>query len=77
MVFFEILCYFLPLNPGIKCFIKPNCMTLFIFLEEVDHSQTKGGKVTLNLYIDRYTVTKGLSEYSFELKGPQTGVLTG
>lgn len=52
-------------------------MTLFMFLEEVDHSQTKGGKVTLNLYIDRYTVTKGLSEYSFELKGPQTGVLTG
>lgn len=33
--------------------------------------------MTLNLYVDGYTVTKGLSECSFTLKGPQAGVLTG
>lgn len=41
-MFFEILCCFLPLNPGTKCFIKQLHDSLYTL--EVDHSQTKGWK---------------------------------
>lgn len=52
-VFFEILCYLLPLNPGTRCFIKP---TVWLFIYALQKKliilKRGGGKVTLNLYID-------------------------